>query len=188
MLAKNDLLTNLNSDLQNLLDSTQIATIFLDEKLRIKNFTPGMADIFSLRESDRGRPLTEIVSLLAYEDLSRDVAKVLRDLTLVERELDLHDKGASFIMRIRPYRSIQNVIDGVVVTFVDVTARKVAEQARGVSERRFAAIVNQASVGVAETDLEGHFLLTNAAFEKIMDGLRRTCGGYAVVISSTPKT
>ncbi|WP_426240292.1 chemotaxis protein CheB [Pararhizobium sp. DWP1-1-3] len=165
LMAKNDLLSNLNSDLQNLLDSTQIATIFLEENLRIRNFTPGMADIFSLRDSDRGRPLTDIVSLLAYDDLRRDVAKVLRDLTVTERELQLHDRGATFVMRIRPYRSIERVIDGVVITFVDVTARREAERAKDVSERRFTAIVNQAAVGVAETDLEGHFLLTNKAFE-----------------------
>ncbi|QDA35775.1 PAS domain S-box protein (plasmid) [Paracoccus liaowanqingii] len=165
MMAKNDLLSNLNSDLQNLLDSTQIATIFLDGNLRIKNFTPGMADIFSLRESDRGRPLTDIVSLLAYDDLRRDAAKVLRELTVIERELELQDRGASFVMRIRPYRSIEQVIDGVVITFVDVTGRKKAERARGVSERRFAAIVGQAAVGVAETDLTGRFLLSNTAFE-----------------------
>ncbi len=168
MMAKNDLLSHLNSDLQNLLDSTQIATIFLDEGLRIKNFTPGMADIFSLRESDRGRPLTEIVSLLAYDDLSRDVVKVLRELTVLERELVLHDRGSTFVMRIRPYRSIERVIDGVVITFVDVTARKAAEQAQGVSERRFTAIVNQTAVGIAETDLAGRFLLTNSAFEMMV--------------------
>lgn len=165
MMAKNDLLSNLNSDLQNLLDSTQIATIFLDDNLRIKNFTPGMADIFSLRESDRGRPLTEIVSLLAYDDLRRDVHKVLRELTVLERELELEDRGASFVMRIRPYRSIERVIDGVVITFVDVTERLKAERAQSESERRFAAIVGQAAVGVSETDLSGQFTLTNTAFE-----------------------
>lgn len=164
MMSKNDLLSNLNSDLQNLLDSTQIATIFLDENLRIKNFTPSMADIFSLRESDRGRPLTDIVSLLAYDDLRRDASKVLRELIVMERELELQDRGASFVMRIRPYRSIERVLDGVVITFVDVTARKEAERAKDVSERRFSAIVNQAAVGVAETDTAGRFLLTNAAF------------------------
>ncbi|MGX5832319.1 chemotaxis protein CheB [Mesorhizobium sp. 43Arga] len=169
MMAKNDLLSNLNSDLQNLLDSTQIATIFLDENLRIKNFTPGMADIFSLREGDRGRPVTDIVSLLAYDDLVRDVGKVLRELTVVERELTLQDRGASFVMRIRPYRSLERIIEGVVITFVDVTARKEAERAKGISERRFSAIVNQAAVGVAETDLDGRFLLTNAALEKLAD-------------------
>ena len=167
MMAKNELLANLNSDLQNLLDSTQIATIFLDEDLRIKNFTPGMADIFSLRDTDRGRPLTDIVSLLDYEDLRRDVAKVLRELTVLERELALNDRGASFLMRIRPYRSIERVIDGVVITFVDITERKDAERARNVSERRFTAIVDQTAVGVAETDLAGRFLLTNAAFEQM---------------------
>jgi len=169
MMAKNDLLSNLNSDLQNLLDSTQIATIFLDENLRIKNFTPSMAEIFSLRENDRGRPLTDIVSLLDYDDLRRDVAKVLRELTVLERELELNDRGASFVMRIRPYRSIERVIDGVVMTFVDVTARKAAERAKNVSERRFSAIISQAAVGVAETDLTGRYLLTNAAFEKMCD-------------------
>ena len=177
MMAKNDLLSNLNSDLQNLLDSTQIATIFLDEELRIKNFTPGMADIFSLRTNDRGRPLTDIVSLLVYDDLRRDVAKVLRDFTVIERELELQDRGATFVLRIRPYRSIDRVIDGVVMTFVDITERKKAEAAQGISERRFSAIVNQASVGVAETDSAGRFLLTNAAFEAMVgrsaDELRR---------------
>lgn len=167
MMAKNDLLSTLNSDLQNLLDSTQIATIFLDENLRIKNFTPGMADIFSLRETDRGRPLTEIVSLLAYDYLKRDVAKVLRELTVTERELELHDRGATFVMRIRPYRSTERIIDGVVITFVDVTARREAERAKGISERRFSAIVSQAAVGVSETDLAGRFLLTNDALQNM---------------------
>lgn len=169
MMAKNDLLSNLNSDLQNLLNSTQIATIFLDEDLRIRNFTPGMSEIFSLRESDRGRPLTDIVSLLAYDDLRRDTARVLRELTVLERELELHDRGASFVMRIRPYRSVERVIDGVVITFVDVTDRRKAERARSVSERRFAAIVNQAAVGITETDLSGRFLMTNAAYQRTVD-------------------
>ena len=169
MMVKNDLLSNLNNDLQNLLDSTQIATIFLDSSLRIKNFTPGMRDIFSLRESDRGRPLTDIVSLIAYEDLSRDVSKVLKELTLVERELTLHDRGSTFVMRIRPYRSVEQKIDGVVMTFVDVTAQRAAQAQRDVIERRFTLIVNQAAVGVTEMDLSGRFLLTNLKFEKIAD-------------------
>ncbi|WP_409606557.1 chemotaxis protein CheB [Brevundimonas sp.] len=165
MMAKNDLLSNLNSDLQNLLDSTQIATIFLDENLRIKNFTPGMSDIFSIRESDRGRPLTDIVSLLAYDDLRRDTAKVLRELTVLERELELHDRGATFVMRIRPYRTLERMIEGVVITFVDVTERRKAERAQRASERRFSAIVDQAAVGITETNLQGQFLLSNAAFD-----------------------
>jgi two-component system, chemotaxis family, CheB/CheR fusion protein len=162
--SKNDLLMHLNSDLQNLLDSTQIATIFLDNNLRIKSFTPGMVGIFHLRAGDLGRPITEIVSLLVYEDLRRDVTKVLRDLTVVERELRLQEAKATYIMRIRPYRTVENVIDGVVMTFVDISERKKADLALQASEVRFSAIVNQATVGVAEIDLKGGFVLTNARF------------------------
>lgn len=117
-----------NSDLKNLLDSTEVATIFLDSDLLVKNFTPGMTDIFHLRGSDRGRPITEIVSQLRYDDLRADVRKVLRNLHVIEKELQLVDKGMTFIMRIRPYRTIENVIEGVVITFVDISARKKAEE------------------------------------------------------------
>ena len=126
MSSKNDTLMGVNSDLKNLLDSTQIATMFLDNSLRVKNFTPAMTDVFHLRESDRGRPVTEIVSLLAYDDIARDVAKVLRDLATVEMEVKAVD--AAYIMRIRPYRTVDNVIDGVVMTFVDITERRKAEE------------------------------------------------------------
>jgi two-component system, chemotaxis family, CheB/CheR fusion protein len=117
---------HLNSDLKNLLDSTQIATMFLDNALRVKSYTPGMTEIFHLREGDRGRPITDIVTLLAYDDLKRDVTAVLRDLSTVEREVELKGASAAFIMRVRPYRTVENVIDGVVITFVDITQRKAA--------------------------------------------------------------
>jgi two-component system, chemotaxis family, CheB/CheR fusion protein len=122
--AKNDALTSLNSDVKNLLDSTQIAIMFLDNTLRIKNFTPAMTAVFPLRDSDRGRPVTEIVSLLAYDDIAEDVTKALRDLATVEREVKLKAGDAAYLLRIRPYRTIDNVIDGVVMTFVDITERK----------------------------------------------------------------
>jgi two-component system, chemotaxis family, CheB/CheR fusion protein len=126
--SKNDALTGVNSDLKNLLDSTQIATMFLDGALRVKNFTPAMTDIFHLRDSDRGRPVTEIVSLLAYDDIATDVAKALRDLSIVEREVTLKGANAAYLMRIRPYRTIENVIDGVVMTFVDISERRKADE------------------------------------------------------------
>ena len=119
--GKNDQLVLVNSDMQNFLDSTQIATIFLDEQMRIRNFTPAAMEVFPLRDNDRGRALTEIVTLLTYDELRNDVKKVLRTLAAVERELTLKDETASFIMRIRPYRTIKNVITGAVITFVDIT-------------------------------------------------------------------
>jgi two-component system CheB/CheR fusion protein len=106
--------------------------------------------------------------VLVYDDLRRDVTKVLRELSVVERELRVQDGGPTFIMRIRPYRSVENVIDGVVITFVDITERKRADAALQASEARFSAIVNQAPVGVAETDLDGRFILTNARYREIV--------------------
>jgi two-component system CheB/CheR fusion protein len=124
MQGKNEELMHVNSDMQNLLDSTQIATIFLDDDLRIKNFTPAAMDMFPLRDSDRGRSLTEIVTHLTYDELRRDVTKVQRTLVPTEREVSLKDQTATFIMRIRPYRTVKNVITGVVITFSDITGRK----------------------------------------------------------------
>jgi two-component system CheB/CheR fusion protein len=122
--GKNDQLVVTNNDMQNLLDSTKIATIFLDEQIRIRNFTPAAMEIFPLRDNDRGRALTEIVTLLSYDQLRFDVSKVLRSLATVERELTLKDESASFMMRIRPYRTLKNLITGVVITFVDITESK----------------------------------------------------------------
>ena len=126
--SKNDAMERLNSDLKNLLDSTQIATVFLDDALRIKHYTPAMGELFPLREADRGRPLTDVVSQLAYDELRTDVQDVQRTLRVVERELDLKGGAASFLMRIRPYRTVHNVIDGVVITFTDITDSKRAQR------------------------------------------------------------
>jgi len=122
--GKNDLLMQANNDLQNLLDSTQIATIFLDDDLRIRNFTPAAMEVFSLRDSDRGRPITDIVSLLSYDKLREDVRNVQRTLSVIEHELDLKDESATYIMRMRPYRTMANVISGVVITFSNITEQK----------------------------------------------------------------
>jgi two-component system CheB/CheR fusion protein len=122
--GKNDLLMQANNDLQNLLDSTQIATIFLDDNLRIRNFTPAAMEVFSFRESDRGRPITDIVSLLSYDKLREDVTNVQRTLGVVEHQLDLKDESASYIMRMRPYRTMANVISGVVITFNNISENK----------------------------------------------------------------
>jgi two-component system, chemotaxis family, CheB/CheR fusion protein len=112
MFGKNEALTVLNSDFKNLLDSTQIATIFLDDDFCIKSFTPGMTEIFRVRESDRGRPISDIVTLINYPELQRDFTKVQRELLTVEREIQLKESDATFIMRIRPYRTLENVING----------------------------------------------------------------------------
>lgn len=126
--SKVDDLTVLNNDVVNLLNSTQIATIFLDNDLCIKRFTPAVVGTFSLRSIDVGRPITDITQNLAYEAIEQDVSDVLRTLAAHEQMVESRD-GRWFIMRIMPYRTLDNVIDGVVVTFSDITQLKHLESA-----------------------------------------------------------
>jgi two-component system, chemotaxis family, CheB/CheR fusion protein len=121
-------LTRATSDLKNFLESTQIATLFLDNDLRVMNFTPAVAEIFHLIETDIGRPIAHIKSRIGVEDLQEDMRRVLRTLSSVERSTDDPVSGTRYIVRVLPYRSVDNFIAGVVVTFVDVTPLTRAEE------------------------------------------------------------
>ncbi len=145
-----------NSDLKNFLESTQIATLFLDGELRVTNFTPAIVDVFHLVESDEGRPIEHIKARVGYDSLAEDARRVLRTLAPVEREIDNPASGTRYIARVLPYRSTDNFIAGVVVTFVDVTARREAEEQLRRSEERFRAIVETArDYAIFTTDTEG---------------------------------
>ncbi|WP_310496834.1 CheR family methyltransferase [Sandarakinorhabdus sp.] len=135
--SKNEQLTLLNSDLSNFLESTEIATLFLDQGLRVRRFTRGVNEVFHLRDADIGRPITEIVNLLDYRELQRDVKAVLRNLSTVERQVAVEGAKTTYTLRIRPYRTVANVIDGVVMTFVDITGRQAADEAMRISEAKF---------------------------------------------------
>ncbi len=126
--SKNEALSEISDDLKNLLDSTQVATLFLDSNLKIKRFTPYVTKIIKLIQSDMGRPITDIVSNLQYDDLAKDVNEVLETLVSKETQVQTRD-GSSYRLRIVPYRTVDNAIDGVVITFTDVTDfRKMAER------------------------------------------------------------
>jgi two-component system CheB/CheR fusion protein len=126
--AKVDEVDRANSDLRNVFESTQIATIFLDQNLVIRSFTPAVDAVFNLISSDRGRPLTDIVSHLANTgDLKRDVRSALENGNTIERRVHRTDGTAHYLMQILPYRGRNKVIDGVLVTFVNVTNLVVAE-------------------------------------------------------------
>lgn len=140
-----------NSDLKNLLESTQIATIFLDNELRVMNFTPAVAEIFHLVETDIGRPIAHIKSRVAYDDLQEDARRVARTLGSMDREIADLANGTRYMVRVLPYRSVDNYIGGTVITFTDMTPLTRAQQALRESEERFRAIVTQATVGIAET-------------------------------------
>jgi two-component system CheB/CheR fusion protein len=161
--SKNELLTRLNSDMQNLLESTQIATIFLDNDMRIKGFTPAMKDLFHLRDGDLTRPITDIVTRLSYGNLRDDVRNVLRDRGLIEREVQVSGEDATYIMRIRPYHTVDGVVDGVVITFVDISEHKRTEMML----REHAAIVEFAHDALVGLDLDGMVRSWNPAAEKL---------------------
>jgi two-component system CheB/CheR fusion protein len=117
-------LSRVNNDLNNLLASTGIGTVFVDHALRIQRFTPAATDIINLIPSDIGRPVSHLVSnLVGYTDLIHDVTTVLDTLIPKEREVQVRD-GNWYLMRIQPYRTLENVIEGGVITFVDLTARR----------------------------------------------------------------
>ena len=120
-------LSNANNDLNNLLGSTEIGTIFLDNNLRIKRFTPTIGAFFKIINSDLGRPISDIAHNLAYDGFLEDIEQVLDNLGRIERAVQTRE-GGSYIMRILPYRTVENVIDGVVVTFVDITAQKKSQE------------------------------------------------------------
>ncbi|WP_407158654.1 CheR family methyltransferase [Bradyrhizobium sp. STM 3557] len=121
-------LTRATSDLKNFLESTQIATVFLDNNLRVMNFTPAITQVLHLVETDVGRPVAHIKAKVPIEELYEDVRQVLRTLASTERELIAPDTGTRYIVRMLPYRSIDNFIAGVVITFIDVTAVTRAEE------------------------------------------------------------
>ncbi len=122
-------LDHANSDLRNLFDSTEIATVFLDRHLIIRSFTTAIATIYNLIPSDHGRPLTDIVSHVLYKSLQSDVALVLSSLQPLERRIERDDHSVHYIMRILPYREPDSTVSGVLITFVDVTSIVQAEAA-----------------------------------------------------------
>jgi two-component system CheB/CheR fusion protein len=116
-----------SNNLQNLINSSDIGTIFLDRSLCVALFTPAIRRIFNLIPADYGRPLSDITNKLGYKDLANDAEAVLDKLTPVEREVSTAE-GRVFLMRISPYRTAEDRINGVVITFVDITTRKESEE------------------------------------------------------------
>ena len=143
-------LARANSDLRNLLESTQIATIFLDNDLRVRSFTPTATELFHLLETDVGRPIDHLGSRVDYPDLNEDVRKVLKKLGTIERDVSSKD-GRSYIARVLPYRSIDNFIAGAVITFVDVTSTVKAESALRESEARLRTLLAELQHRVRNT-------------------------------------
>jgi two-component system CheB/CheR fusion protein len=124
---RNRALSQANDDMQNLLNSSEIATIFLDDRLAIKRFTTQANKVFNLLETDVGRPIADLTANLRYDGLVEDAREVLQTLAFREREIQTKE-GAWRLMRIMPYRTRDNLIDGLVINFVDIDRLKRAEE------------------------------------------------------------
>jgi two-component system CheB/CheR fusion protein len=124
---RNTDLQQVNNDLHNLLNTIQLAVIFLDLDMNIRTFTPAATELFNLIDADKGRPLGDIVSQLAFDTLAEDAAHVLDTLNTVSKEVQTKD-GRWYHMRILPYRTVNNVIDGLVLTFNDITEQITYQQ------------------------------------------------------------
>jgi two-component system CheB/CheR fusion protein len=125
--GKVEALDRANADLHNLFESTQVATVFLDKALVIRSFTPAVTRLFNILPVDRGRPITDLASRLFLPSLAKDVETVLKSSTPIEHRIDHERRQGHFLVRIIPYRDSEGVLDGVVITFIDVTSLAQAE-------------------------------------------------------------
>jgi two-component system CheB/CheR fusion protein len=158
-----------HSDLQNLMAATDIGTLFLDSSLRIKRFTLRLMDLFNITASDEGRPITDFTHQLNYDALADDIRTVLRNLATIEREIQSRN-GDWFLVRIRPYRTLDDKIDGIVATFVDITERHQSVKSLRESEERLRQemrLVELSRSPIFVWDFNGNILQWNRGSEEL---------------------
>lgn len=148
-------LTATNNDMKNLLNSIEVPTVFLDNDLRIKRFTTHAAKVINLIQTDIGRPVSDISTKLKYDHIAGEAKAVLGNLVFREKEVQTKD-GGWYLMRILPYRTVDNVIDGVVVTFQDISDRKTAEKLR-----RLATVIEDSNDAITVYDFQGDIFAWN---------------------------
>ncbi|MCW2292416.1 two-component system CheB/CheR fusion protein [Pseudomonas sp. BIGb0408] len=157
----------INDDLQNFIASTDIATVFVDRNMRIKSFTPRASEIFSIINSDVGRSLLDITHRLDYADMADDASTAFESLRLIEREVASSGQRW-YIARMLPYRTTENIIDGAVLTFIDITERRLAEDRvkEGEERLRLAAETTQ-DYSIITMDSKGHVTGWNLGAERL---------------------
>ncbi len=164
--AKMEELQAATNDLTSLLSSTDIAVIFLDTRFRIRRFTPAVGQLIDLIGADVGRPLKDLARKFEDPELLPDAEQVLARLVPIEREV-ASTAGRTYVRRALPYRTTDNRIDGVVVTFVDITARIVAERALRSNEERLRRVLAVDTVGIVFFDADGRITDANDAFLRL---------------------
>ncbi len=163
-----------NSDIKNLFESTEVATLFLDSQLCVRGHTPRTTELFGIRERDTGRPFAELLQRFELDTLMEDIEEVGETLTILEREVAIPRTNQAFILRVRPYRTVDNRIDGYVLTFFDISERKqneatLAKNAREL-ERQYSeleTLYDTTPVGLALVDREYRWIRINAELAQI---------------------
>ncbi len=158
---KNEALTQAYDVMNNLIASTQIGTIFLDLNMRVQRFTPEVTQIINLIQTDIGRPMNHIVSKLKIDRLTADVQGVLDTLVPTESEVETED-GNWYLVRTSLYRTLENIIGGVVITFRDITTQK-----KAYNLSRLATVVRDANDAITMIDFSGQILAWNPKAEQI---------------------
>ncbi|MEO5916528.1 MAG: chemotaxis protein CheB [Luteolibacter sp.] len=171
-----------NSDLQNLMASTKIATVFLNRKLQINRYTPSSTGLFNFIPSDVGRPLSDLTHRLEYPEITADAELVLEHLSPVEREVRDTD-GNWFLARILPYRTTEDQIAGVVITCVDITERKQAEKER----EWLSAAVESSNDAIISFNMEGDIVSWNRGSKRIFGYTADEIKGHPQALLAPPE-
>jgi two-component system CheB/CheR fusion protein len=184
---KVDELSRTNSDMQNLMDATPYATIFLNRELRITRYSPPAVPLFNLIRSDIGRPITDLKTELDYPELVRDAQAVLGNLAPIEREIG-HAKGRYFVARLLPYRTIEDRIAGVVFSFVDITEPRRVELDLARSDAQLRMMVESATdFAIFSMDLDRRITSWNVGAEMVLGFSEREALGQSADIIFTPE-
>lgn len=185
--AKVEETAKINDDLQNLIASTDIATVFVDRRMRIKWFTPRASGIFRVIPSDAGRSLLDITHRLEYDDLGRDARAVFESLRPIEREVRSTD-GRWYLARLLPYRSSEHRIEGAVLTFIDVTERRDAEHRMQLGEAHMKLIAESAKdFAIMTVNPDGVIATWNYGAEVIFGYSEAEAVGQPLDIIFTPE-
>ena len=183
--TKVDETAKINDDLQNLIASTDIATVFVDRMMRIQWFTPRASDIFNVIPSDAGRSVLDITHRLEYPDLAKDAAGVFESLRPLEREVH-STKDRWYLARLLPYRSAEHRIEGAVLTFIDITDRRKAEDRVRLGEAHLKLMTESArDFGIMTLDSEGIITNWNIGAEIMFGYTRAEAEGKSIAIIFT---
>jgi len=171
LLSKVDDFSRVNNDMKNLLNSTDIATLFLDKDLNIRRYTNQATKIFKLIKSDIGRPFTDQVSDLLYPELATDAMEVLRTLVFIQKQITTSD-GRWFSTRIMPYRTFDDRIDGLVITFFNISDHKQLEVELNETRQMHSLLLNLSTDIIVKLSTDWKILEYNTEAEKFFDKKR----------------